>query len=81
MGSLIRICTRVVPAASGGGADSPDAFELAVVPAADHVAAQRVGRQVTDVKARKLTQEIIVGHPAASREREEEEEEDLEEPV
>lgn len=63
--SLIWICTWVVPAASGGGADPPRAFELAEDPAADLAAAQRVRCQVTDVEAGKLTQEISVGHPAS----------------
>lgn len=62
------MCTWVVPAAASGGTDPPHAFKLVVAPTADLITGQRVGRQVADVKAGKLTQEVGVGHPAAGRE-------------
>ncbi len=64
--------TLVVPAASGGGANPPHAFELAKAPLANRVAAQPIRCQVTDVEARKLPQEIRVRHPAAEGEKKKE---------
>lgn len=57
-------CTRVVPAATSGGADYPNAFEFTVAPAVDLVAHHRVGRQVADAEAGKVTLEVVVAHPA-----------------
>lgn len=60
--------TGVVPAAASGGPHPPRALELGEVPAPSLAARQRVGGQVADVKAGKVTQEVRVGHPAGGRE-------------
>lgn len=55
--------TRIVPAASSGGASPPGAIKFGDTPVFDRVVLDGVRGQRTQLNARVVPQEVIVGHP------------------
>lgn len=60
---LTGLLTGKIPAASCCGSSSPVALKLGQSPLREGVVSQSVGRQVTDLQPRVLTQKVRERHP------------------